>query len=193
MWMFRLFLAGAALALVTAGCADTASQKITLPPGADIPAPQTVFGEATLAGGDPAAPPALPQIPDRPLTLEECLTIAQKVSPSLDSADQAQVGALWNRWQSITAFLPAANTSYQATRYNDLEATGRAVAGRPVTSGLTQYAWQTSVTQPLFTGGRNTAGYLLAQLGVAAADIRRLEAREDLILNVKQTYLGILA
>ena len=188
--MLKIIPVLAAAALASAGCADTTRHAISSPPAASVPAPQTVFGQATLAGGNPAEAPAPPRIPDRALTLEECLEIAQKVSPSLDSADQAQAGALWSRWQAITAFLPAAGTEYRRTRYNDQTATNRPA---PAFSGTTQYAWQTSVTQPLFTGGRNTAGYLLAQLGVAAADIRRVQAREDLLLEVKRAYFGILA
>jgi len=122
--------------------------------------------------------------------MEECLNLAQKVNPNLDSADQAHMGALWSRWQSITAFLPKASTDYRVNRYQDQAATARSA---PAFSGATQYSWQASVTQPLFTGGRNSAGYLLAQLGVSAAEIRRLQAREDLILEVKQAYFGILA
>jgi outer membrane protein len=186
----RLLATGISLAALVTGCADAARQKIALPPLAAAPEPQTVFGQATLTGaGDPSAPLELPLVPDRPLTLEDCLAIAEKVNPNLDSADQARMGALWSRWQSITAFLPTAGTDYAVTKYNDQ---AQARAGL-LDAGTTSYAWRTNLTQPLFTGGRNAAGYLLAQLGVAAADIRRVQAREDLLLEVKHVYFGILA
>jgi outer membrane protein len=57
----------------------------------------------------------------------------------------------------------------------------------------TVYSWQTKVTQPLFTGGQNISNDILARLGVAAADIQRVLARETLLLNVKETYFRILA
>ena len=186
--MTRLLAAGVILAALATGCADAARHKIALPPLASSPEPMTVFGQVTLAGaGDPAAPPDLPQVPDRPLTLEECLVIAEKVNPALDSADQARVGALWDRWKSITAFLPTAGTDYTARRYD------QSPANRPPSfSGTTQYSWQVGLSQSLFAGGRDVAGYILARLGVAAADIRRVQAREDLILDVKRTYFDIL-
>jgi outer membrane protein len=49
------------------------------------------------------------------------------------------------------------------------------------------------VSQPLFTGGRNRANYLLSQLGVGAADIQKAQAKEDLKLAVKEAYFDILA
>jgi outer membrane protein len=59
--------------------------------------------------------------------------------------------------------------------------------------GRTQYTWQLGISQPLFTGGATTANYLLAQLGVNAAAIQTIQAREDLLLLVKQAYFAILA
>ncbi|MCL2028991.1 MAG: TolC family protein, partial [Deltaproteobacteria bacterium] len=188
--MTRFLALWVVLAVLAVGCADAARQKIARPPLAPAPEPQTVFGQATLTdSGDPAALPPLPQVPDRPLNLDDCLEIAQKVNPYLDSADQAHMGALWDRWQAITAFLPTAGANYRVTRYQDQAAGGSTLPG----AGPTQYSLQVGVSQPLFAGGQNSARYLLADLGVSAADIRRLQAREDLILEVKQTYLAILA
>ncbi|MDR1044234.1 MAG: TolC family protein [Candidatus Adiutrix sp.] len=164
---------------------------------APSPVPQTIFGEATLLpDSDPQAPLDVPAAPDRALTLEECLALANKVSPLLDSADQSQVGAMWTRWEAITAFLPTASTAYSATRYNDLAQANRRgavdLSGRPL-EGTAQYVWQTQITQPLFTGGKNRANYLLAELGTDAAEIQKIQTREDLMLSVKQAYYSILA
>ena len=187
--MTRFLVTAALLAAVASGCADAARQKISSPLLGSVPEPQTIFGQATLTGaGDPEAPPAPPQVPDRPLTLEECLDMARKVSPGLDSADQAQLGALWNRWSAITAFLPKADAAYKATR--DYSGQKDRALIDPYSN---QYAWQVDVSQDLFTGGRNTAKLLMGQLGVSAADIQRVQAREDLNLEVKRVYFGILA
>ncbi len=178
--------------LMTQGCADTGRAKVAMPPLAPSPSPATVFGEATLSpDAKPEADLKIPPAPLRPLTLAECLTMAEKVSPTVDSADQSRVGALWTRWQAITAFLPEASTTYGATTYNDMTATGRNKAAG--FSGTTQYVWQAELTQPLFTGGRNTANYLLAQLGLSSAEIQKAQAQEDLKLSVKQAYFSILA
>ena len=193
----QLCLLGLSAAILLSGCADSARTRIAKPLMAQSPAPQTIFGEATLsAGGDPAAPLDIPLTPDRALSLDECIAMAKRVSPSLDSADQGYVGSMWKRWEAITAFLPTASTSYQATRYNDMTQTGRENArqfnGLPM-EGRTQYVWQAQVEQAIFTGNRNRTNYLLSQLGVTAADIQRTQAKEDLLLQVKQAYYQILA
>lgn len=187
-----LCLLGLALPLIASGCADTNRAHISTPPAAESPSPATIFGEATLIpGNNPQADIVIPATPDRALSLDECLEMAQKVSPSLDSADQSRMGAMWTRWQAITAFLPTGSTSYTATRYNDLAQTGR--EGVPGLTGRTQYVWQGQASQSLFAGGRNVSNYLLSQLGVASADIQKIQSREDLLLSVKQAYYSILA
>lgn len=187
-----LSLACLGLALNLPGCAESGRVKVAGPPMAVSPSPQTIFGEATLLpDSDPGAPLNVPPSPDRPLSLDDCLAMAKRVSPLMDSADQSHIGAMWTRWEAITAFLPTASTTYGVTRYDDLASTGRTVL--PGASGRTQYVWQGRVDQSLFTGGRNRANYLLGQLGVSAAEIQKIQAREDLMLSVKQAYYSILA
>ncbi|MDR2443466.1 MAG: TolC family protein [Deltaproteobacteria bacterium] len=169
------------------GCTQATRHTIDRP---FIDAPistDTIFGEATI--GDSRSKEAInniktPDLPKGQLTLDQCLTLARKVSPSLDSADQAYMGAMWSRWQAITNFLPTGSTSYRVT-HSDQPLTGY--------SGHDRYTWDVSVSQPIFAGGANVARYLLAQLGLAAADIQKIQAREELMLGVKQAFYGILA
>jgi outer membrane protein TolC len=176
-----------ALLLVLPGCAEPVRQVISRPV---IDAPvsvDTIFGEATLGEGRSAeaiGQLAAPQTPNGPLTLDQCLEIARKVSPAIDSADQGYAGAVWSRWKAITDFLPTASTRYAVTHTGD---------PNPATYGHDSWSWGVTVSQPIFTGGLNTAKYLLSQLGIAAADIQKIQAREDLKLGVKQAYYGILA
>jgi outer membrane protein len=178
------------MAVWLTGCAEPVRQVISKPFLAESPSPETIFGEATIgprASKEAAASIEVPSLPHKgPLTLDDCLTLAQKVSPSMDSADQGYMGALWTRWQSITSFLPQASMSYGMTYHGDR-------AQIPAQAGRESYSWSTQIAQPLFTGGRNTANYLLSQLGVSAAAIAKIQAREDLLLAVKQAYFSILA
>jgi outer membrane protein TolC len=179
-------LAALALALGQAGCADPYRHVIDRP---FIEAPisaDTIFGEATLGEGrsrEAIGDIKTPDLPDGPLTLEQCLEIARRVSPSLDSADQAYVGAMWTRWQAVTDFLPTATTRYQVLHDEDPD---------PATRGHDSWSWNVTLTQPVFTGGANTARYLLAQLGLSYADIGKIQAREELRMGVKQAYYLIL-
>lgn len=187
-----ILVLGASLSLALAGCAEPSRTHVSAPILAESPTPQTVFGEATLTSeGNPRAEINIPSTPDHPLTLNECIDLAKRVSPSLDNADQSRMGAMWTRWQAITAFLPTGSTNYTATRYNDMTQTGRDRV--PGMTGRTQYSWNGQASQSLFAGGKNVANLLLSQLGVSATDIQKIQAREDLLLSVKQSYYSILA
>jgi hypothetical protein len=154
------------ISALATGCAEPVRQTVNRPLVAPPVEPETIFGEATIGEGrskEAIGAITVPELPHNgPLTLEECLKLAPTVSPSLDSADQEFVGAMWSRWQSITNFLPTVGMSYGLTHNDD-----------PVTPSGShdQYAWSTQVSQPIFTGGRNLASYLLSQLGLSAADI----------------------
>jgi outer membrane protein len=179
------------LGLALPGCAEPSRQVIAKPFLARSPSPETIFGEATFgpnASKEAIQDITVPSLPHKgALTLDECLELAQKVSPSIDTAEQSYVGALWERWRAITDFLPSVDVSYRVNYQGD-----KALVP-PNASGRSQYSWGTDVTQPLFTGGRNVANYLLSQLGVSRATINKTQARQDLLLAVKQAYFSILA
>jgi outer membrane protein len=164
---------------------------ITKPYLVDSPSIMTVFGEATIgpeASEEKISSISVPPLPhDGPLSLDECIEAALRVSPSLDSAQQGQMSSLWSRHQAITSFLPTASTSYGMSRRSYDTSSGNPYQGRST------YSWQNTISQPLFTGGRNLANYYLAQLGVGAAAIKVVQAQEDLLLAVKQAYFSILA
>jgi outer membrane protein len=177
-------------AFLAGGCADPIRHTIAKPYLAQPPTPETIFGEATLGGRASAEAIQNIQAPPLPhkgaLTLDECLTLAQRVSPSLDSAQQGQYGAMWSHWQSVADFLPTGSASYGVT-VHDKDPSAISTTGRD------QYGWQFGFSQPLFSGGSKVASLHLSNLGVAASVIQTTQAREDLLLSVKQAYFSILA
>jgi outer membrane protein TolC len=179
----------ASLALAAAACAPAERHVIAKPYLSEPPSAETIFGEATFGGnasveaaGNIQAPP-LPH--SGPLSLDECLDIARRVSPTIDSAQQGELGAMWDLWSSVTEFLPTGSTTYGMTQHDNVSSA--------LTTGRRQYSWQIGFSQPLFTGGRNFANYYLSRLGVAASAIKTAQAREELLLAVKQAYYSILA
>jgi outer membrane protein TolC len=187
--VFRLFaFIILATVVLASGCTSQVRQTVKRPFIDEPVSVETIFGEATI--GDDRSEQAIADIkvPDLPhegaLTLDECLALARKVSPALDTADQAYLGAMWSRWQAITAFLPTTSVSYGVSRQDD---------PLSATSGRDLYSWGTQVSQPIFTGGRNLTTYLLSQLGLEAADIQKAQAKEELLLAVKQAFFSILA
>ncbi|MDR1035770.1 MAG: TolC family protein [Deltaproteobacteria bacterium] len=180
----------AVAALALAGCASAERHVISKPYLSDPPSAETVFGEATFgpdASRERARNIETPPLPHSgALSLDECLELARKVSPSLDSAQQGELGAMWDLWSSITEFLPTGTASYGMTQHDKDPSVSQTV-------GRQQYSWQVGFSQPIFTGGRNMANYFLSRLGVAASSIKTAQAREDLQLAVKQAFYSILA
>ena len=130
-----------------------------------------------------------------PLTLEESIKIAMERSLTLHSASMGIVGSEFRRKEAITNFLPLWTGQYGYTRYDT-----------PVTIGVTQatlldlivptgrdiYNFNTTLNQPLFTGGLNLANYRSAKLGVDFSKESLETAKRDLVLQVRVGYFSIL-
>lgn len=175
-----------------AGCGGTARQDIMKAPLAPAPSAEQLLGERPYYSARNAPPPVgVVSAPDQALDLDACLKLAEERSLTLDSADQSELGALWNRWRAVTNFLPTGNTAYSLRRADHAPTTS--VLGLSVPTGKRNtYQWKVEFSQPLFAGFRNLATYRLAELGIDSARFERLQARNDLYLAVKQAYYGIL-
>jgi len=55
-----------------------------------------------------------------------------------------------------------------------------------------RYQWNTYLSQPLFTGGELTSAYQIAKIGLDLAKENKIRAKQDIILQVKETYFTIL-
>jgi outer membrane protein len=144
---------------------------------------------ALFSGGS-----ALAQRSQEPLTLEESIKIAMERSLTLHSAEVGVLGSEFRRKEAITNFLPLWTGQYGHTRYNT-----------PVTVGVTQlavsgvtstsrdvYNLNTTLNQPIFTGGFNLANYRVAKLGVDLSKETVETAKRDLVLQVRAGYFNIL-
>jgi outer membrane protein len=156
-----------------------------------------------LEGTQEAPPPAAaPQEPSpfvmspqgsSPLTLQESIEIALQKSPTLQAAQGAIKEAKFRRLGAVSDFLPQVSTQYSYTRLDEAP-----YFGVPPLIPKTQigtrdvYNWTSTVTQPVFTGGALINSYLLAKLGVDTAKVEFEWAQLDLILNVKESYYGVL-
>jgi len=110
-----------------------------------------------------------------------------------------------------TNLLPKVSTSFSYTRldvapffptsrFAQLMGGGRVPSGLPsgimpkiITIGdANNYALGLSIQQPIFTGGRIWRGYRIAEYAATAAEENCQRARNDLITEVQQAYLGVL-
>ena len=129
------------------------------------------------------------------LTLEESVKIALERSLSVKSAEQEIKAKEFEERSSKADFYPKLSTSYTYTRLD--EDTVNDAKYSVLTQEFSRlqtdtYEFNVTATQPLFTGWRLTTLRELASLGVDTAKIKKEAVIEDLVLNVKEAYFGIL-
>jgi outer membrane protein len=130
-----------------------------------------------------------------PLTLEESIKIAMERSLILHSASMGIVGSEFRRKEAITNFLPLWTGQYGWTLYNTPVSIGAVQASIPGVITPTSrdiYSFNTTLNQPLFTGGLNLATYRLAKMGVDLSKESLEQAKLDLVLQVRVGYFTIL-
>jgi outer membrane protein len=126
-------------------------------------------------------------------------------SLTLHSATVGVVGSEFRRKEAVTNFLPLWTGQYGWTRSNKPQVLGTqsvlSVTPGPggtvsVSSGIAPdkdiYNFNTTLSQPLFTGGLNLANYRTAKLGVDLSKETLETAKRDLVLQVRVGYLIIV-
>ncbi len=130
-----------------------------------------------------------------PLTLEESIKIAMERSLTVHSAVVGVEGSEFKRKEAITNFLPQWTGQYSYTKYSFpafIGNFGGGLTGITQTSNSNVYNFNTTVNQPIFTGGFNLATYRSAKLGVDLSKESLETAKQDLVLQVRIGYFTIL-
>ena len=133
------------------------------------------------------------------LGLRESISIAISKSLALDSAREEVKALEALSREARTAFYPSLSTSYSYTRLNETpEAPGIDFSFSPPVMKHLQvgtknnYAWQFQLRQPLYAGGRIESGYEIQELGTRISRYDEKTALQDLVLEVTESYFGIL-
>ncbi len=135
------------------------------------------------------------------LTLEESIKLALEKSLSISSAQEEIKAKEFEEFSAKADFLPKLSTSYTYTRLDNDTVNDAKYTTYPYPSfsprevsplDTNTYQFNITVTQPLFTGWRLTILREIALLGVDTAKIQKETAIQDLVLNVKEAYFGIL-
>ncbi|MGO8988133.1 MAG: TolC family protein [bacterium] len=129
-----------------------------------------------------------------PLTLEESIKIAMERSLTVHSAVMGVEGSEFRRKEAITNFLPQWTGQYSYIKWSYPFFIGNftpSVLGNSQFSSSV-YNFNTTVNQPLFTGGLNLATYRSAKLGVDLSKESLETAKRDLVLQVRVGYFTIL-
>ncbi len=129
------------------------------------------------------------------LTLEESIKVAMQRSLAIHSAVIGIEGSEFRRKEAITNFLPQWTGQYSYTKWSFptfIGNFGGSLTGVDQTSNTNVYNFNTTVSQPLFTGGLNLANYRSATLGVDLSRTDAETAKLDLVLQVRAGYFSIL-
>lgn len=127
------------------------------------------------------------------LTLEESINIALERSLAVLSADEEVKAKEFEKRAAKADFYPKLSTSYTYTRLDSDTVNDAKTTTYPYDPlKPNNYEWNVTATQPLFTGWRLTMSRDLASLGVDTAKIQKETAVQDLVLDVKAAYFGIL-
>ena len=135
------------------------------------------------------------QEPQKPLTLEESVKIALERSLNLHSAVVGIAGSEFRRKEAITNFLPWWTGQYGYTRYDSPVTIGAVQVSTPgviVNTSRDVFNFNTTLNQPVFTGGFNLANYRSAKLGVDLSKVNVETVKRDLVLQVRVGYFNIL-
>jgi outer membrane protein len=141
-----------------------------------------IFAGATVWG----------QASQQPLTLEEGIKIALEKNLTLHSAVIGIEGSEFRRKEAITNFLPLWTGQYSWTRYDSPAVVGFGGASGLGFASRDLYNLNSTVQQPVFTGGLNLANYRFARLGVDLSKASVETAKRDIILQVRVGYFSIL-
>lgn len=136
------------------------------------------------------------QEPRKPLTLEESIKIVMERSLSLHSAVVGVVGSEFRRKEAITNFLPLWTGQYGYTRFNSPVNIGVVQAAIPgvviANTDRDIFNFNTTLNQPIFTGGFNLANYRSAKIGVDLSKETVETVKRDLVLQTRVGYFTIL-
>ncbi len=131
-----------------------------------------------------------------PLSLQDCIRIVLDRNPDILVARDEIEAAHAQKKVARSEFFFKAKTQYSYTRLNEtpvLESFSLpSMPGEIQTGTINNWNWETTLTQPLFTGFRILTSFDLAKLGIdvakASLEIKKLE----LIFSAKQVYYNLL-
>ena len=125
------------------------------------------------------------------LTLDKSIEIALKKNLAIRSAREAVKGAEYNKKSAFSDFLPKLSSTYSYTRLD--EEPSFSMGGTSYTTGAEDnYDFSLTLEQPVYTGRSLINIYERAKLGIDISKIREDQARQDVILEVKEAYFSIL-
>ena len=132
--------------------------------------------------------------PGKPLSLEQCTTLALKYNPALRS-NQATVEAQKARVeQALAAYYPQINfnTSYNANTYNFVSLGGQTRSYTYNWTFIDIFSMGPALNQTIYDFGRTSNSVKINRENVKASEYDLNTTQQNVILNVKQAYFSVL-
>lgn len=123
----------------------------------------------------------------QPMTLAECRRMALEHNESVRAAGNAVKQAEYDRQIAYANYLPKVDGSLMGVYMKDLDMGGSTIRNRGTwLAGI-------NVTQPVYAGGRITAGNRLARIGKEISVEKLRQARQQTIADVDNAYYTLIA
>ncbi len=131
------------------------------------------------------------------LTLEQALKEAIRANIGLEKAREGIRAAAAAKKAQLTNFFPTLSLTYQHEHFDEQQKTSDISVGPVTIPGYVsrprnQYAFVTTVSQPIFTGFALLNAYELSGLGLDAAKINEQLTRQIIIFEVQKAYFSTL-
>lgn len=127
------------------------------------------------------------------LTLEECIMTALKNSPGIRLAEEKVKQSKGAVMEAFSSYLPKLDFRSYVAQKNESDM-DLGLLPKEFTAMIADktFDMQFNVQQPLFTWGKIVNGNKQARAGYDLAVESYRQAKNDLVLNVKKTYFGVL-
>lgn len=133
-------------------------------------------------------------------TMEEAVSRALEMNPSIGMADASLQAATAGTRGAMGGFGPTVSTSYSFTQYDqpriyvtEVPTPAGVIKNTNVVNDRHKYTWQVMVSQPLFTGFNLLSTYQKAALNEEKQALQLEQARLALTGQVQEAFLGYLA
>ena len=132
------------------------------------------------------------------MTLRDSIDLSLKQSVLLHAAQEGVRGAEAQKREAFTGFLPKFSTSYSYTRWNRdpylvFPGIPPLIPSGTLTVGTKDnYNWNVEARQPVFAEARYRRPTMRSLIGADIARLDEAAAVQDLVLEVKVAYFGIL-
>ncbi len=130
----------------------------------------------------------------KPLNLEQCIALALKYQPLLQASQATIVAQKARVEQALAAYYPQVNfnSSYNTATSNFVSVGGSVFAQGNSWKFIDIFSMGPTLSQTIYDFGRTSNSVKISRENVKASELDLQTTAQTVVLNVKQTYYGVL-